>query len=215
MQLLTITFRTFFFYIFILVVYRMMGKREIRQLSVQDIVVSILIAEMAAISIENSDESIALTIFPIITLGILEILFAFLSLKFSKFRNIIEGKPVLIINQGVINFKEMVKQRYTLEDLLMELRTQKIRNIEDVEYAVLENSGKLSIFKYNFLKLKSDNPLPLILDGVIQRDTLKYLKKDEKWLMALIKNEGYNIEDIFYCFNKKDKAFIITKDSIK
>lgn len=215
MEFLTVIFRTFFFYFFILLIYRVMGKREIGQLSIQDLVVSILIAEMVAISIENKEDPMALTIFPIILLVLLELIMAFLSLKFTRFRNLVEGKPVLIINQGVINFKEMVKQRYTLDDLLLELRTQKIKSIEDVEYAVLENNGRLSIFKYNFLKLKSDNPFPLILDGVVQKSTLKYMKKDESWLLDLIDKEGYEVKDIFYCFSKNNKAYIITKDSIK
>lgn len=215
MDFLTVIFRTLFFYFFILLIYRIMGKREIGQLSIQDLVVSILIAEMVAISIENKKEPIALTIFPIILLVVLELTMAYLSLKFNKFRSLVEGKPVLIINQGIINFKEMVKQRYTLDDLLLELRTQKIKSIEDVEYAVLENNGRLSIFKYNFLKLKSDNPFPLILDGIVQKSTLKYMKKDESWLSNLIEKEGYKVEDIFYCFHKNNKAYIITKDSIK
>ena len=78
-----------------------MGKREIRKLSIQDLVVSILIAEMVAISIENSEDTLWLTILPILALVLLEIITAFISLKFSKFRNMIDGKPVLIINKGI------------------------------------------------------------------------------------------------------------------
>ena len=154
MDILVVLFRTLFFYVFILIIYRLMGKREVGQLSIQDLVVSILIAEMVAISIENKHDSMWLTILPIIVLVILEIVANFISLKFNFIRNIIEGKPALIINKGIINFKEMIKQRYTLDDLLMELRSKDIKNLADVEYAVLENNGKLSVFKYNFLKIK-------------------------------------------------------------
>ena len=76
----------------------------------------------------------------------------------------------------------MVKQRYTLDDLMMELRNNNIKNLKDVEYAILENNGKLNIFKYNFLGLDSSNPFPLILDGTIQKDTLNYIDKNESWL---------------------------------
>lgn len=215
MEFLTVIYRTFFFYFFILIIYRVMGKREIGQLSIQDLVVSILIAEMVAISIENKEEPLALTVFPIIVLVLLEIVMAFISLKSNKARNIIEGKPVLIINKGVINFKEMVRQRYTLDDLLLELRTKNIKNLKDVEYAVLENNGKLNIFKYNFLKMTSENPFPLILDGKVQRSTLKYMNKDEIWLKDLIEKEGYKEEEIFYCFYKNNKAYIISKNAVK
>lgn len=215
MEMFTVVYRTIFFYVFILIIYRIMGKREIGQLSIQDLVVSILIAEMVAISIENTKDSLWLTIMPVIVLVILEIVAAFASLKFNRFRNLIEGKPVLIINKGVVNFKEMVRQRYTLDDLLLELRSNNIKNLQDVEYAVLENNGKLNVFKYNFLKIKSENPFPLILDGMIQRSTLKYINKDEKWLMDLIKKEYCDVSDIFYAFYKNNKAYIIKKNDIK
>lgn len=192
-----------------------MGKREIGQLSIQDLVVSILIAEMVAISIENKTDPLAYTVFPIIVLVLLEIVMAFISLKCNKIRHIIEGKPALIINKGVINFKEMVKQRYTLDDLLLELRTNKIKNLMDVEYAVLENNGKLNIFKYNFLKIKSENPFPLILDGKVETSTLNYINKDEKWLLDLLSKDNLSVSEIFYCFYKNNKAYIIKKEDVK
>lgn len=213
MDILVVLFRTLFFYVFILIIYRLMGKREVGQLSIQDLVVSILIAEMVAISIENKHDSMWLTILPIIVLVILEIVANFISLKFNFIRNIIEGKPALIINKGIINFKEMIKQRYTLDDLLMELRSKDIKNLADVEYAVLENNGKLSVFKYNFLKIKSENPFPLILDGKIQTSTLKYINKDKTWLLNLIGNK--DVSEVFYCFYKNNKAYIIKKEDVK
>ena len=213
MDLFIVVYRTLFFYIFILIIYRIMGKREVGQLSVQDLVVSVLIAEMVAISIENKEDTLILTVIPIIALVILEILANYIALRFNKFRNIIEGKPALIINKGKINFKEMVKQRYTLDDLLMELRSKDIKNLTDVEYAVLENNGKLSVFKYNFLKIKSENPFPLILDGVIQKSTLKYINKTESWLKDLIGDT--NPTEVFYYFYKNNKAYIIKKEDVK
>lgn len=213
MDILVVLFRTLFFYVFILIIYRLMGKREVGQLSIQDLVVSILIAEMVAISIENKHDSMWLTILPIIVLVILEIVANFISLKFNFIRNIIEGKPALIINKGIINFKEMIKQRYTLDDLLMELRSKDIKNLADVEYAVLENNGKLSVFKYNFLKIKSENPFPLILDGKIQTSALKYINKDKTWLLNLIGNK--DVSEIFYCFYKSNKTYIIDKKDVK
>ena len=215
MEMFTVIYRTIFFYCFILFIYRVMGKREIGQLSIQDLVVSILIAEMVAISIENTKDTLWLTIIPILVLVVLEIIAAFISLKFNIFRNFIEGKPVLIINKGVINFKEMVRQRYTLDDLLLELRSNNIKNLMDVEYAVLENNGKLNIFKYNFLKIKSDNPFPLILDGIIQRSTLKYINKSEEWVKDLLNKEGVDVSEVFYAFYKNNKAYIIKKEAVK
>ena len=152
MQIFTVLFRTIFFYFFVLISYRIMGKREIGQLGVIDLIVSILIAELVAISIEEFKQPLSYTIIPITCLVILEVLFAFISIKSRKFRTIFDGKPSLIIVNGKINYKEMVKQRYSLDDLLISLRQKEIRDLSMVEYAFLESNGKLSIFKYNLFK---------------------------------------------------------------
>ena len=206
--------RTMFFYIFIIFVFRIMGKREIGELSIQDLVVSLLIAELCAISIENYKDSIFLTVIPILILIFFEILAGFLSLKFNRFRNIIDGKPSLIINRGIINYKEMVRQRYSLDDLLMELRNSGIKDLRDVEYAVLENNGKLNIFKYSFLGLSSEIPFPIILDGVVQKDTLNYLHKKESWLYDYLMVNNLTKEEIFYAFYKNNKLYIIKRNEL-
>lgn len=215
MSMWIVIYRTLFFYLFIFIIYRLMGKREIGQLSIIDLVVSILIAELVAISIENHDESMFLTVIPIFILVALEIGASFISMKNNKFRELLEGKPSLLINKGVLNFKELQKQRYTLDDLLLELRQNGIKSIEDVEYAVLENSGKLSVFPYNFLKFKSELPFPLILDGNIQSDTLFYINKSDKWLIDYLANKNISLSDVFYAFYKGNKIYIIEKKDIK
>ena len=215
MDLIMVIIRTVLFYFIVLIVFRLMGKREIGELSVQDLVVSILIAELVAISIENYKDSVLLTVVPIIILLFFEITSGYLSLRFNRFRNIMDGKPSLIINRGIINYKEMIKQRYSLDDLLLELRNNNIKNLKDVEYAVLENSGKLNIFKYSFLGIDSANPFPLILDGVIQKDTLNYIEKDEKWIMDYLNENNLKKEDIFYAFYKNKQIYIIKRNELK
>ncbi len=211
MELFNVLFRTLFFYFFITLAYRIMGKREIGQLGIIDLIVSILIAELVAISIENSKDSIFLTILPISVLVVLELLLAFISVKSRTFRTFFGGKPSLIIVHGKINYHEMVKQRYSLDDLLLSLRQKEIRNIEEVEYAFLEPNGKLSIFKYNFFKLKSDYPMPLIVDGNIQKKALKYIRKTSSWLEQELKSKKLDVKDVFYAFYKKDKIFLVKK----
>lgn len=212
MELFNVLFRTLFFYFFITLAYRIMGKREVGQLGIIDLIVSILIAELVAISIENSKDSIFLTILPISVLVILELFLAYLSIKSRTFRTIFGGKPSLIIVHGKINYHEMVKQRYSLDDLLLSLRQKEIRNIEDVEYAFLEPNGKLSIFKYNFFKIKSDYPMPLIVDGSIQKKALKYIHKTTAWLERELQNKKLEAKDVFYAFYKKDKIYLVKKN---
>ena len=214
MDLFLVIIKTIFFYFFILIIFRLMGKREVGELSIQDLVVSLLITELASISIENYKDSIILTVIPIIILLFFELSTGYLSLKFNKFRNLINGKPSLIINRGIINYKEMSKQRYSLDDLMIELRSNGIKNLKDVEYAVLENNGHLNIFKYSFLDKDSDNPFPLILDGVIQKDTLNYINKDEKWLNDYLIAKELAKEDIFYAFYKNKKVYIIKRNEL-
>lgn len=214
MELATTVFRTIFFYFFVTIAYRIMGKREVGQLGIIDLIVSILIAELVAISIENIDKSIFLTIVPITILVIIEIIFAYLSIKSRTFRNILSGKPSIIINHGVINYKEMIKQRYSLDDLLLSLRQNQIKSLEEVEYAFLENNGKLSIFKYNILKTNSNYPIALIIDGEIQEKTLKNIHRTKAWLHLYLKKQNTELKDVFYGFYKNKKVYLIKQKDI-
>ena len=212
MEILTVLFRTLLFYVIITVVYRFMGKREVGELSIMDLIVSILIAELAAIAIDKHEESLLITIIPICVLVIVQIIVAKISLKSPDIREKIEGVPSIIINRGKINFEEMLKQRYNLDDLLTQLREKGIRSIEEVDYAVLETSGKLSIFEKS--KDKSF-PLPLILDGSVDYETLTQIKKDEKWLNKILKEKSLDLDNVFYDFYKDNNLFIIEKENVK
>ena len=214
MQIFTVLFRTIFFYFFVLISYRIMGKREIGQLGVIDLIVSILIAELVAISIEEYKQPMAYTIIPIFCLVVLEVLFAFISIKSRKFRTLFDGKPSLIIVNGKINYKEMVKQRYSLDDLLVSLRQKEIRDLSMVEYAFLEPNGQLSVFKYNLFKLKSAYPQGLILDGELQYKVLKYIRKTPEWINNELLKNNLTIKDVFYAFYKNKKIYIIKKTDV-
>lgn len=214
MIIINVIARTLFFYFFIIFVYRLMGKREIGQLGVIDLIVSILIAELVAISIENLDKTLLETVIPITILVILEIILAYLSIKSKKIRTFFAGKPSLVINKGKINYHEMIKQRYSLDDLLLELRQQQIKSINDVEYAVLEANGSLSIFPYKIFKIKSSYPLPIILDTVIQEESLLSIKKTESWLMGRLKEMNIDIKDVFYAFYRHNKINLILKKDL-
>ena len=213
MEYVNICIRTTLFYFFILLIYRIMGKREVGQLGIIDLIVSILIAELAVLSIEELDKSIFISIIPILTLTLLQTLLAYFSLKKPKFRILLDGNPSLIIKNGKVNFKEMTKQKYNLDDLLVQLREKGFKSIEEIEYAILENNGTLSVFAYEEEK---DNylPLPLILDNKIQEDTLKHLHKDSKWVLGLLNKRNINIEDVFYAFYKDKNVFIIKNDDL-
>lgn len=189
-----------------------MGKREVGQLNIVDLVVTLLIAELAVISIENYKNSLLYSIIPIIVLVLLECIISYLSLKKPKFRVLLDGNPSVIIKNGKINYNEMLKQRYNLDDLLVQLRDKGYRSIEEIEYAILEGSGTLSVFPY--ANDKSPLPLPLILDGDIQLDTIKNLKKDKKWVYDFLDKKDIKLQDVFFAFYKDKNIFIIKNDDL-
>ncbi len=209
MNLLKVGIRVIFFYFFIILIYRMMGKREVGQLSIIDLIVSILIAELVAITTTEVNNSILYSLVPIIIIVSLQIGLSFLSLKVPKLRNFLDGNPSFIIKDGKINYNEMIKQKYNLDDLLSQLREKGYRSIEEIEYAILENNGNLSIFNYNKLKNKTPLPFPIILDGVIQYQTLRYLNKNIEWVNLILKKKNIRLDEIFYAFYKDKSIFII------
>lgn len=204
-------FRTLFFYFFVTLAYRIMGKREVGQLGIIDLIVSILIAELVAISIERLDQSIMYTVLPVCVLVVLELILGFVSVKSRTFNRIFGGKPSIIIQDGQLVYKNLITQRYSLDDLLLELRKNSISSIEDVEYAFLEPNGILSIFPYKPFKIKSSLPLPIIVEGVIQRDNLKFINKSEEWLLKTLEKNDLILKDVFYCIYKKSHIYIIKK----
>lgn len=214
MNLLLIFVRTIFFYFFIFIVYRIMGKREVGQLGIIDLIVSILIAELVIISIENYDNNLLMSIIPILTLLLLQVTLSYLSLRKPRFRIFLDGNPSVIIKEGKVNYKEMLKQKYNLDDLMIQLREKGYRSIEEIEYAILENNGTLSVFPYSKTKKKSPLPLPIILDSTIQQDTLKLLNKDESWVYNLLAKKQIKIEDVFYAFYKDNNIFIIKDNEL-
>ena len=122
-----------------------MGKREIGKLSVFDLVISVMIAEIAVIVVEDTKRAMWEGIFPMIILLLIQIGSAFLTMKNRKLRLLFDGKPSVIIDKGKINSEVMHKQRYNLDDLMLQLRENRIGSVSDVEFAILETSGKLSV----------------------------------------------------------------------
>ncbi|MBR1376825.1 MAG: DUF421 domain-containing protein [Bacilli bacterium] len=205
----TIAYRTVFLYILIVIYYRIMGKKEVGELGIIDLIVSFSIAELASICIEEPDKSIFTSILPITLLVILEITLSYIGMKSDKFRKMTDGSPSVIIDKGKINLKVMSKLRYTLDDLLTQIREKDVKNLEEVKYAVLETDGELSVFTDNY-----DYPLPLIVDGVVDTETLKNIKKNDIWLNEMLKKNNVELENVYYAFYRNNSTFIIKKDEL-
>ncbi len=215
MEYIKVIFRMSFFYVFIIFIYRIMGKREVGQLGIVDLIVSILIAELVVIPVEDLNKTMLSSVIPIIVLVFLQVLLSYSSLKSNKIRTLLDGKPSFIIMNGKVNYREMIRQKYNLDDLLTQLREKGYRNIEDIEYAVLENNGTLSAFRYNNKKDKTPLPMPIILDGEIQEDTLNNIGKNEMFINNILKEKNIKLEDVFYAFYKNKNIFIIKYNELK
>lgn len=196
-------------YLYILFIHRLMGKKEISKLTTYDFLITILMAECAVFSITEENVSIFSSIIPITVLAFLQMLISFISMKNDKFRKIVDGTPSIIIKNGKLIFSTMSKLRYTLDDLLTGLREHGVKSVEEVNYAVLENNGKLSIFPKEI-----EYPLPIILDGIIQRQTLEEIGKDELWVNKILRQKKVDLKDVFYAFYTSTKTFIITRNEL-
>ena len=217
MELWGIAFRTVLLYFVMVLIFRVMGKREIGELSILDLVVFIMLGELAVLGIIDVDRPVWDQIVPMVVIVIIQMVLAYASLKSGKIRHLIDGEPAIIVRRGRIDEKQMRKQRYNIDDLLMQLREEGIGDIRDVEYAILEASGKLSVFhKQKSKKNQNDTPVfsfPLIIDGEIQQSHLHMIEQSEGWLVRKLKKIGYNdITEISYCSFQNGEFFVDLKD---
>lgn len=217
--------RTVLLYFLLLALLRIMGKRELGQLSPFDFVVAIMIAELATIPMENLSVPLFHGIIPIFILAILEILISYLALKSQFFRKIIDGTPSIIIKNGQIQVKELKKSRFNLHDLLSYLREKAIFDIANVEFAVLERSGKLSIVLKSQKRALTPEDVsvttdyeglstPLIFDGVVDEKSLKKINLDNQWLDQELAKHGFSsANDVFFAsINTRGELYVTPKE---
>lgn len=222
-----IMIRTIILYLLVVLVMRVMGKRQIGELQPFELVITIMISELASLPMQDTRIPLIHGVIPIITLLFLEMIISVLELKSTYARLIFSGKPCIIINKGKVDSAMMKSQRLNLNDLFEEIRLQGYYDIENIEYAILETSGQLSIIPKTELsnatkqdlniKCSQDTiPLTLILDGQINHKSLKLAGRDEKWLYTILKSK--NIEspkEVFIAvLNSKGKFYMQTYEKI-
>ena len=201
--------RTIILYILVVAALRFMGKRQIGQLQPSELVVAMMISELASIPLEKTQTPLISGIVPVVTLIIAEATFSFLTLKSRKIRRAISGTPTILIENGKISEQEMERLRFNIDDLMEELRANGYPNISDIEYAIIETNGQLSVipksnkrpltaedFKFN---IKYEGlPFLLIADGKINTPALNDSGITKEWLEIKLKEYGIEkIEDVF------------------
>ena len=181
--------RALILYILVVIVMRIMGKRQIGQLQPFELVIAIMISELAAVPMQNTGIPLVYGIIPILTLLILQLLISYLSIKSIRFRALICGKPAILIEKGRIRESELRKEMYTLNDLLEQLRINNCPNVSDVEYAILETNGQLSVIPksqkrpltpedMNIQPQAEGIVVDLIIDGRVLSNNLRIAGKD-------------------------------------
>ncbi|HYF82331.1 MAG TPA: DUF421 domain-containing protein [Clostridia bacterium] len=212
--------RTLILYILIVIVLRLLGKRQIGQLQPSELVVALIIADLAAVPMANVGIPLISGIIPIITLFIMEELLSYISMKSERARGIICGKPSILIERGVILEKELRRIRYNINDLLEQMRLKNFPNLEDIDYAILETSGQLSVIPkpevkpatikdLNIKPTAQNLPVTIIIDGRVISDNLYKVGLSNDWLSNELKtNKIKSAKDVFFAYLNPESKLV-------
>ena len=211
--MINIVIRVLILYILVLIIMRLMGKREIGQMQPFELVVAIMIADLAAVPMGDTGIPITNGIIPILVLLLIQLIISIINLKSIKGRSIICGMPSILIYRGRIDEKVMKKEKFTINELQERLREKDVFNIGDVEYAILETSGQLTVIQkpekrntipedFGIVPEYEGIPYDLVIDGKVMHENLKAIGKNYNWLLK--QTEKFNI--------KPEEALVITYD---
>ena len=222
-----IFFRCIFLYFVVIIAVRIMGKRQIGELQPSELVVTILISELAAMPMQDLNLPVIVGLIPIFALVGMELLVSMITLKSIKSRTLFYGRPIILIYNGKVNQHEMARARVSIDDVLESMRNNQILNIEQVDFAVLETNGKISIFQKNInqpVTLKDMQitpepstgiPDPVIIDGRILDENLKKNNLSREWLRKELAKQGYTsaIDVLLMTVDDNKKVYTIKKDT--
>ncbi len=221
-----IILRCFILYFVIVIAVRIMGKRQIGELQPSELVITILISELGSMPIQDTDQPILAGVLPILTLAAIELAVSLITLKSIKARYLIYGKPIVLVYKGKMYQKEMTKARVSIDDLIEAMRTSGIMKVDDVDYAILETNGNMSIIpKADKLPVTpedinikpNDQNMPdiIIVDGRILDENIKSCGLTREWLYKVLKKQGVtNEKEIFFLAREKTgKTYIVKKEN--
>lgn len=200
--------RTLILYLSVVIAVRVMGKRQIGELDPSELVITILISDLAAIPMQDLGIPLFAGVIPIVTLISVEILMSFFSLKSRRFRRLINGQPAIIIRKGKLDIHKLRQMRLTTDEVIETLRKQSVSSVSDVKYGVIEPDGSLSIVlkqpqqpvTAEMLGLSpKDQGLPVVVvsDGKLVPRSLQLLQKDEQDVVNQLRNQGLTIAEVF------------------
>lgn len=222
----TIFIRTLIIYVFVLVALRLMGKREIGQLQPYELVVTIMIADLASVPMQDVSIPILQGIIPILALVVGQIVISFLNLKSGIMRRLICGKPTIMIEKGKIVERSLKEQKYTINGLLTQLRIAGYSNLKNIDYAILETSGAISVIPKNKvmpvtrddMNIKAEYsgfPRAYVIDGSYIHENIKVSKFSEKMINDILKKQKVKLDDVFLLvIDENDEIFLQKKERV-
>lgn len=218
--------RTVVVYLFLIAVIRFLGKRQLGQMEPSEVVVTMLVADLASFPMEDPDIPLTAGIVPILAVLSMEILLSLLSVRSLKVRKLLCGKPVILMENGDFLQENMRKNRITIDELLSQLRQKDIMDPTTVRYAILETGGNLSVFPYPEYEpaaardagvpvesLKA--PITVVSDGRVLSDNLKKAGKNQKWLEKALQKQGVTLEQTFLLTVDEENKILFYKKQRK
>lgn len=214
--MITILFRTLVIYLVLNVIMRLMGKRQIGELEITDLVTTLLLSEIAALPITNQDIPVSYALIPMTVLSTLEVMSSIILVRFPKFKALVSARPTVIIQNGTLNQKALLSLRISMEELMSEIRQQGYSNLAQINSAILEKNGKLTVLpKPQYAQPtvgqlgaqpEEDALMHVVMcNGVCNDAGLKLIGKDRKWLEAEITRRGYSADRLF-CVTANDSG---------
>ena len=218
--------RTVIIYIFIIAAMRVMGKRQLGELQPVELVVTLLISDLAAVPMQESGMPLLNGLVPIMILVALELLLSGLMLKIPAFSRLISGKPIVVVNNGMLDQNALKKLRLTLDDLMENLREQDVFDIRDVQYAIAETNGKISVFPQpkdrpvtcgdvNAVPPDNGAPILIVSDGKMVDWALQICGLDESWIRRTLADNHCELEDVFLMTADRSKQYYIVRNEMK
>ena len=204
----SVLIRTIIIYIFLSFALKLMGKRQIGELETSELISALLISEVAALPIDNPDIPLSSAIFPTLLIIALEILLSFIKNKSDRLKRTVDGEPTFIIYKGRLRQEVLRENRISMNEVLSELRVLGVGDIEDADYVILEQNGKLSVLQKNRDKLAHT----IIIDGEVNEATLRSLGYNREWLNKRLAEASRKADEVFLLTVGDDGTINIIKE---
>ena len=206
---MTVLIRTLIVYVLLTATMRIMGKRQLGELEISELVTTLLISEIAILPIGDPELPFVYAVIPLVTILSLEVFLSTILLKCPKLKNVVSPRPNVLIRHGKLDQKEMERNRISIDELISEVRQKSLTSLEEVDYAILEQNGKLTVIAKKSAQPATPKDLglcvtengishALIEDGVINRYNLDQLKRDEQWLNERLSERALTVRDVFF-----------------